>query len=171
MGNLNGFDANNVEPNQQDFSPLPAGEYKVMVVNSDVAPVKSGNGEALKLELMVCEGEYENRRLFANLNIIHSSQQAQQIGQGQLSALCHAIGKLKVDDSNELHDIPFIAKVAVKNDQTYGPQNEVKAFKSINSGGGGASAGAPTGQPSAPSAPQQTATGATAGQGKRPWER
>ena len=27
MANLQGFDANTVEPNSQDFSPLPAGDF------------------------------------------------------------------------------------------------------------------------------------------------
>ena len=57
------FDASTVEPSQP-FEVIPAGKYIFQVVNSEMRPTKSGDGQYLWLEMAVLEGEFANRRLF-----------------------------------------------------------------------------------------------------------
>jgi len=133
MANLgNTFDASTVEP-RGDFELLPPGEYVAHIVKSDLQPTKSGNGQALKLELDILEGPYTGRKLFDNLNIVHQNQQAQEIAQRTLSAICHAIGKLQVRDSEELHFKQLKVKVKVRPPQNgYEAQNAISAYLPMN---------------------------------------
>ena len=57
MVNLNGFDANTVEPNA-DFEPIPAGKYLAAITDSVMKPTKSGNGNYLELTFQILEGEF-----------------------------------------------------------------------------------------------------------------
>ena len=126
-----GFDASQVEP-ASAFDALPAGEYRAALVESKREPTKSGTGELLKLTFQVLGGEYQNRRVIANINIKNASAKAQEIGRGQLSALCRAVGVLTPRDTGELHNKPLIIKLAVSDNPEYGKRNEVKAYKSVN---------------------------------------
>ncbi len=130
MSNLN-FNAAEVEP-QAEFTPLPAGEYLVMATDSEVKQTKNGQGHYLQLTLQVIDGHYKNRLVFDRINIQNANPTAQEIGQRALSALCHAVGKLQISDSVELHHIPFIVRLSVRQDPQYGDSNEVKAYKSAN---------------------------------------
>ena len=114
MARLNeAFDATAVEPNKP-FEPLPPGRYVVQIVNSEMRPTKDGMGQLLWLELDVLEGEYAGRKLFDRLNLINNNPTTVEIAQRTLSAICHAVGKMQVDDSEQLHLIPLIADVRVQ---------------------------------------------------------
>ena len=52
MANLNGFNANTVDP-ATDFEPLPAGKYMVVITASGMKPTKSGSGQFLELTFQV----------------------------------------------------------------------------------------------------------------------
>lgn len=148
-----GFNAQEVEPSQ-GFDVLPAGEYRVCVVGSEMKPTKKGDGQLLNLQLQVLDGQYQNRRIFERINWINPNPTAQQIGRGTLSAICRAVGVLTPNDTSELHNKPLRAKVKVKNDPQYGEQNEVVKYsqdktgpvteQSQSQGGGSASAWAQT---------------------------
>ena len=127
-GNLSGFDANNVAPSE-GFTPIPAGDYPVIITESDLKKTKAGTGKYLSLKLQILSGQYQNRILFDNLNIQNPSEAAQQIGQGTLSAICRAVGVLTPQDSSELHNKPMVATIKIGSDQSGNPKNEVKGYK------------------------------------------
>ena len=55
MANLNGFDANTVEPTTE-FDPVPAGKYMAVVAASEMKPTKNGKGSYLKARSSeICE--------------------------------------------------------------------------------------------------------------------
>src|SRR5690348_3698715 len=60
------------------------------------------------------EGEYSGRHLFDRLNLENQNPQTVEIAQRTLSAICHAIGKLNVNDSEELHHRSLYANVRVQ---------------------------------------------------------
>ena len=68
MANLNGFDANTVDP-ASDFEPLPAGKYLAVITASEMKPTKSGNGHYLELTFQVIDGPYKGRMLWSRLNL------------------------------------------------------------------------------------------------------
>ena len=157
------FDASQVEPSAPRGEVIPAGEYVVQIVKSDMAPTKNGAGQKLDLELEVLEGPHAKRHLWDLLNLVNPSQQAQEIAQRTLSSICHAVGVLNVSDSEQLHWRPMIAVVKVRPaDANYPAKNEIGGYKPAP----GARATAPsTPRPAAPSTPRPAAPAAA------PWKR
>lgn len=127
MASLN-MDMTNV-PTENPFEPVPAGEYEAMVTDSEMKRTKDGMGQYLSLTMEVQSGQFQGRKIFENLNLYHSNPKTVDIAQRSLSALCHAIGVLKVADSQDLHNRPFTIKVAVKDDPGYGLKNVIKGYK------------------------------------------
>jgi len=129
-GNLSdlGFDARTTEP-RAAFDVLPAGDYDVVIVNSEKKPTKAGDGAYLELTLQVCNGPHQNRKLFDRLHLWNASEKAVAIARGTLSAICRAVNRLNPGDSAELHNLPGLrCKVAVKEDVQRGKYNEVKGY-------------------------------------------
>lgn len=146
MANLSGFDASTVEPNQ-DFEPIPAGKYLAIIDESEMKPTKSGDGNYLELAFQILEGQYKGRKLWSRLNLDNKNAQAVQIAQGELSAICRAVGVLKPKDSVELHNLPLVVTVKLKKREDTGDMtNEIKGYAKKE-----AAAGAP--QQSTSSAP------------------
>lgn len=145
------FDATQVAP-ASSSDPIPAGNYAAMITESEIKPLKSGNGTALRLTFQVLEGEFKNRKVWANLNIQHTNAQAQAIAQQQLSAICHAVNVLKISNPAALRNKPMTIKVKVRpaNDG-YDASNDISGYSAIN-----AASAAPT------AATNGTATASTA---------
>lgn len=157
MALIGHFDATQVAP-REDFSPIPVGEYVVQITDSDVKPTSSGNGHRLELTFEVMDGEYKGRKVWANLNLDNPNPKAVEIAQRELSAICHAIGKLQVVDSQELHYKPLVIRVDIEERDGYSQRNVIKAYKAVAGGVGNAPAtGAATAAPAATSASPSSA--------------
>lgn len=138
------FNAATVAPDTGFGEPIPAGWYNVRITETEQKPTKAGNGDwYLSLTCEIIDGQYANRKLFTNLNLRNSNPTAQEIAYKQLSAICHAIGVMQVNDSQELHGKPLKVKVKVRIDRTgeYEPSNEISMFKNINEPVQGATGG------------------------------
>ena len=127
-GNLSGFNAADVEPNE-GFTPLPAGEYQAIISESEMKPTKDGQGKYLQMKLQILNGQHQNRTLFDRLNLVNKNDVAVQIAKGTLSSICRAVNVLTPNDSAELHNKPLTIIVKIKNDQNGNAQNEVKGYK------------------------------------------
>ena len=126
--NLNGFDANAVEP-AESREPIPAGWYKCAITASEEKPTKAMTGSYLQLEVQVIEGEHQGRKVFDRLNLNNPNQTAVEIAQRTLSSICRSVGVMTPRESSELHDKPLMVKVSVKPaDGTYDASNEVKEY-------------------------------------------
>ena len=127
MANLNGFNANDVDP-MADFTPIPAGKYDAVITNTEMKPTKNGNGSYLEITFQVIEGEYQNRLLWARLNLDNPSQIAVKIARGELSSICRAVGVMEPKDSCELHNLPLVISVKQKTDGDGEVRNEIKGY-------------------------------------------
>ena len=128
MANLTGFDANNVDP-ATDFEPIPAGKYVAIITDSEMKPTKSGSGHYLELTFQVIDGPFKNRLLWSRLNLDNPNAQAVQIAQGELSAICRAIGVMQPKDSIELHNLPLLITVKCKKREDTGDvTNEIRGY-------------------------------------------
>jgi hypothetical protein len=152
------FDATKVAP-QKPMEPVPTDWYPVIIIESEVKPTKDTLGQYLELTYEIVSGEFKGRKGWDRLNIKNKSAQAQEIGLGQLSAVCHAVGVLQVKDSKELHNKPFMARFVYKaaNDQ-YDASNDIKGYKPMDGAAPGATTTAATAVPAfvkkaAPTAP------------------
>lgn len=127
------FNANDHEPSKP-MGPVPEGSYLVAMKESEIKPTKAGDGSILAMVFEVLSGEHKGRKIYDNLNIRNPSQQATQIAQENLSAICHAVNVLKLQDSVQLHDLPLMVEVVCeaynKADGTRAIKNNIKAYKS-----------------------------------------
>jgi Protein of unknown function (DUF669) len=163
------FDATTVDP-ATGFELFPIGKYVVQLVGSEMRPTKDGGGQYLWLEFDVLEGPLAGRKLFDRLNLVNASAQTVEIAQRTLSAICHATGRLQVQDSADLHLIPMIADVSIKPPKNgYGESNKVHYLPLERGAGGQPRPGAPA-APSTPAQPARPAAPA-AGFASAPWKR
>ncbi len=157
------------DPNQpeESFEIVPAGEYLAVIEDSDYTPNKQGTGMILKLTYQIIDGEFKGRKIFENLNLQHENQQAAQIAQRALNSICLAVGVQHVQDSAQLHNIPMLLDVSVKEDTTYGKQNRIK--KHLPAGG---NQSAPATSGFVQTQPQQQTAPQTQGAKKaQPWQK
>lgn len=159
MANLNGFDANKHEPNKA-FDPLPAGKYLAMITESDNKPTAKGGG-MIVLVFTVCEGEHKGRKLWVRLNLQNANPQAVAIAQGDLSAICRAVGIMTPRDTQELHAIPVCLTVKCRK------RKDTNEMENVVAGFAAAAAYREQGQAPGGGAPGQSAGGATT----PPWKR
>lgn len=135
------FDTTTVAPRENSYELIPAGSYPAVIEESDIVPLNSGNGQALKLTFRIVDGQYNGRKVWARLNIRHSSPEAERIAQQQLRELCDAIGVVRMQDTVELHNKPLTIRVKIREDKSgqYEPQNDIAGYKPL--GGSPAHAG------------------------------
>ena len=130
MPDLNGFDANVVEP-IVGFEPIPAGDYLAAITASEMKPTKAGTGEFLEIEFQVLDGVHQGRKLWTRLNLKNPNQKAVKFARGELSAICHAVGVMTPKDAMDLHDKPLVIKVALKPREDTGEMtNVIKGYAS-----------------------------------------
>ena len=159
MAELN-IDLSNVEVSapgngeKREFKALPAGEYIVRAVSSEVKATKAGTGQYLKVRFDVVDGDHAGRVLFTNFNIQNPSEKAQEIGRQQLKQLAVAVGLPNpnaIERSEDLHDIAVTAYVKRVRNEQYGDsdgfQNEIANYKAVS----GAPLATPAAGGSAPS--------------------
>ena len=122
------FNANEVEPTTAP-DPIPAGKYLAEIVASEVKATKAGDGSYLQLEFTVIDGPYKGHKVWDRLCINHPNELTQRIAQGNLSAICRAVGVMQPRDSVELHNLPLVVTVKCKKREDTGDvANEVKGY-------------------------------------------
>lgn len=151
MAYIGNFDANTVEPS--DRSALPNGDYTAMITASEWKDSKIGV-QYLALTLQVVDGHHKGRFLWDNLNLNHPKREVQDIAQRTLSAICRATGHMAISDSEELHNIPVVVRVAyIEAKDGFDDKNQIKQWKPA----GSATAPPVTAAPAPKSPPPATA--------------
>jgi hypothetical protein len=154
------FDANQHEPFESNFEPLPAGWYKVSIQKDEVKPTKGNDGTILAFTYGVLDGKFQNRKLFDNLNIKNKNAIAEKIAYQKLSAISRAVGKMQWKLTEELHNIPFWVLLKVKPAKDGYPEgNEIVKYCHISETPEGVTAApvaasAPVIPPAAPATPK-----------------
>lgn len=162
----NTFDASSVDPSRS-FEILPPGRQLVQIVGSEMRPTRDGQGQYLWLEMDVLEGPFAGRKLFDRLNLVNNNPGTVEMAQRTLSAICHATGRMQVQDSEELHLIPMQVDVTVQPPKNgYGESNGIRYLVP----------GQPATRPAAPQAARpavqpRPATPPTTPSASAPWRR
>jgi hypothetical protein len=163
------FDASSVEPNKA-FELLAPGWYAAMIVASEWKETSSG-GQMLVLTLDLLENvhpEHKGRKIWARLNLRNASEQAVQIAQRDLSAICRAVGVLAVTDTEALHHKPLAIKLKVRPAKgEYEASNEIAGYDPIMARFPGGSAAAQPAQGAVAAKPAVSA----APPAKLPWQK
>lgn len=156
MAYLGNFDANTVEP--ADFSALPQGDYPVIISASEWRDAKNGAGQYLSLTFQVIDGPAKGRYVWHNLNLNNQNSKAVEIAQRELSAICRAVGRMTINDSAMLHDIPLLVHVAYVPPKGEWPEkNQIKKWMPMTATQAAAPVRAPAAAPAAPRAPVASA--------------
>ena len=116
----------------RDFSPIPAGWYTATIAGAELKTTKAGTGNYIAVRFDIIGPEHQGRVVWCNLNTRNPNPKAEEIGRAQLGDIMLATGVARIDDTDQLLGGNLKIKVTVKNDPTYGPGNEVKAFEAID---------------------------------------
>jgi hypothetical protein len=150
------FDAHAFDPSQSVGS-LPIGKHPVIAESSEVRPTSNNDGGYLQFNLKIIDGPNAGATGAYRLNLYNASQKAVEIAHRQMSALCHVTGVYNVQDSAQLHNIPFMIEVGAQKGEGAIAKGytEIKRVFDINGNEPGKqSKGA---QPQQPQQPQQQA--------------
>lgn len=157
MARIN-FNASTVEPSTP-MDVLPKGKYLCMAIASELKPTRNNTGEYLQITFEVLDGSAKGRKIFERLNIRNSNKTAEDIAQRALSALCHAVGVIELEDSDQLHNIPVVVDLDIDPPKgEYSAQNRVKGYSAA---GGTKPDMFPAGQAAKPAAAAPAAGGGT----------
>lgn len=127
------FNAQTVQPTAA-LDPVPSDNYTVMITKSEEKPTKKQDGSYIELELSIQQGQYKGRKVYDRLNIKNTNETAVTIAYSTLSAICHVTGRLNIQDTAQLHNVPFQAVVVKveRKDQPGTFSNEVRGYKDVN---------------------------------------
>jgi hypothetical protein len=168
MAYIGNFDAETIAP-QTERSALPSGHYLMAITESEMKPTKNGSGQYLQLVFTVFDApspDAIHRKIFVRLNLINPNQTAVDLAQRELSAICHALGILKITDSAQLHDHPLCCKVQyVPAKDGYEESNKISAYRPASEYGKNQRPGTPVVPVAGPVARP------VAGPVKAPWRR
>lgn len=132
MAGIN-FDATQVAPNS-GFAPVEKGKYPVVITQSEFKPTSNGAGKIIEFHCRVNGGVNNGRDIMFTLNWENASAKAVEIGHGQFSAICHAVNVLRVQDTQQLHNIPFMLEVDVTPDGKYNNLVGIYPISQVNAG-------------------------------------
>ncbi len=113
---------------------IPAGDYNAKIMVSEIKPCNNGKG--LHVEYEVIGGVHVGHRIKDFMLTEHTSQVALDIANGKLTSIIKACGLAAIEDTNQLHGIPFGIKVTEKpntwknkeGDEITSMRNEVVEF-------------------------------------------
>ena len=146
---LQAFNAQQYDPTQGGGN-LPVGRHPSIIESSEVKANKANDGGYLQLNVKLIDGPQTGTTGAYRLNLYHSNPQTAEIAHRQLSAICHCVGVFNVQDSGQLHNIPFIIEVGLQKGEEAAQKGytEVKKVFDINGNEPGkAGQGAPAAQP------------------------
>jgi len=129
------FNANDHEAWGQKDSVriIPDGRYLAQIVASDIVDTKSGNGQRLIWTVDLLDGQFAGHRIYDSINTRNPSAKAVEVGRSRLSMVALSLGIPTLDDSSDLHGIPFWAHVGTKderNEVTYYERREAEPSRS-----------------------------------------
>ena len=112
--NLN-MNLSNVEESG-NYTPLPAGDYPVRVIDSEVRESRSGESR-LSFTYQVTSGQYAGRQIFDGFSLWSSNPKAVNVAQSRLKSMalaCHHPNPNYIQDSSEFHGREMIVRTAIR---------------------------------------------------------
>lgn len=124
---------NGADVPDNEFEPIPAGDWLMMCHGAEYKASKSGKGKFIKIDLTVVdESNVAGRKLSSIFNIEHINPKVQQIGKGQFKAFLKAIAARDSLQSEQqlkyLIGKQVIGRVALTKGSDGDDQNKVKKW-------------------------------------------
>lgn len=115
---------------KQDFDLLPAGNYNVIITNTEEKVTRDGTGTRLVIEMEVQSGEFQGRKIWDSINIQNQNDKTVAAGQRKIKQIMFCLDMVQVKDSSEFHFKPLIAVVEIRKSRNeYPDSNGVKRFE------------------------------------------
>jgi len=141
MGFQFNTDFSTIEPNEGGGSSFPVSDTKgwlCEMIASEGKENSKKDGQILAIQLRGLEGPVNGKLHDFTVNIANPNQQAVQIGMGELSAIAHVTGHIRVGNSAEWHNKPFRVVVVPEIDKaTKEPTGRTRISKFLDANGNG----------------------------------
>ena len=99
---------------------IPDGQYKAVIIDSELKQTSNGNGQFLALKIVITEGQYQDTEFTERLNIINQNSKAVEIAFKTLARISEALGMAQTpQDSSVLHNKPLIIVVGTETGKDY----------------------------------------------------
>lgn len=105
------FNAQQFDPKQGSFEQLPLGKHPVIIVASEIKPTADNSGGMIVYQLQVIDGPAKGAEGPYRVNLYNASDKARSIAESQQAALCYVTGVFLIQDTAQLHNIPFVVEV------------------------------------------------------------
>lgn len=128
MNNVfNGVNWQEVQPAAGGRETFSEGWSQVVIADSVGKENNQKSGFGLTLYLKGVSGENNGKTIDDFINVFHSTPKAQEIGQRQFSAYCHATGEFKPIDNHasNLRNRPFWVKIVNEEDSFTNDKGDV----------------------------------------------
>lgn len=144
------FNASQVAPQTQP-EPVDTAWYPVLITSAEEKPNSKGTGSYLELGFTIQGGQFANRVVKGRLNLNNPNQQAVEIAQGELSAICHVTGRMQLQHESQLLGaaLQIYAIKSPRNDRPGQFSNDIQGYRDMNGnepGQGGSHGGFAGGQ-------------------------
>ncbi len=134
----------------EGFEPLPAGTYAVRIDDGELRDsgenAKHPGSQYVNWDLIVTQGDYEGRHVFANTIVSHgececNDEETFNKGMFQIAGLLKASGRYDEEqlasddfelDIDDLVGSEFAALLSVRKSEEFGDSNNVKRFRPIS---------------------------------------
>ncbi len=122
-----------------DFEIMPIDKpYLGEIVKSEIKKTKAGTGLRGNFQVEITESGYTNengddkylkRMVFIGLNIKNPNPKAVAMSQRELRSMCDAMDfEGELEDTEDLHGIPFGFMLKVSKSEGYADKNEIKKY-------------------------------------------
>lgn len=158
------FNANAVEGDVRDFSPIPNGKYEAVIIDTDLGKPNEKGTEQLKVTWEIQSGQMAKRQVSNWITVAcPTSTEAKDIGMRFLKNVCESVGLAGFTDTNDLLGRAHIIDVGQRkyNMDATKVFNEVKRCYPAGAAATGAATDQPAQTASVPAAKPQAAATAT----------
>jgi len=119
----------------EEYQQIPAGKYTMVVTDTDLMLTKKAKeandaklGQYIRVKFQIVSGEFQNRVIFQNFNVVNANPKAVEIGHQQFRNLLECCGIAKITDTSEIHQKVVVADIKNTPDTGYGIGVDVKRF-------------------------------------------
>lgn len=124
------FNSTGIDASYGGGGGLPAGKHPVTITASSLKPTQDNTGGYIELTLTAIDGPHKGMAAIDRLNMHNKNPKAVEIANKQLAAYCAVTGTPAFNDTNELHNKPFVVEMRPQKDN---PQyTEVGALFDMN---------------------------------------
>lgn len=114
---------------EEERSVIPVGTYGAVIESAEMRETRTGTGQFLALGFSLQgNAQYDNARVWTNLNLFNQNPKAQDIGRKELRRLADALGMSNIVDTDEVIGKRLNIKVGIEKSEGYDDRNTVKAF-------------------------------------------